>query len=178
MKAPWVSVLLLILCSTTVLGLGGKLSAPSLGYRSDLDASRKEEIQKVLQFMKEDLSFIEGRFINQFSNQRFGGTSAQVSRFIGLVKGVGVWEIDVQFRDFGEQESAFSLDQDSSKDSLRLIINSGRSDFLLKDFAPYLPAPRLPRSDLPKGESDGAPPGRQPGGPQSERTPSVEVPRR
>lgn len=178
MKAPWVSVLLLILCSTTVLGLGGKLSAPSLGYRSDLDASRMDEIQKVLQFMKDDLSFIEGRFINQFSNQRFGGTSAQVSRSIGQLKGVGVWEVDVHFRDFGEQESAFSLDQDSSKDHLRLIINSGRSDFLLKDFAPYLPSPRLPRSDQSKGEPDGAPGGRQPRGTQTNRTPSVDVPGR
>ena len=178
MKAPWASVLLLILCSTTVLGLGGKLAAPSLGYRSDLDASRKEEIQKVLKFMKDDLSFIEGRFINQFSNQRFGGTSAQVSRFIALLKGVGLWEVDVQFRDFGEQDSAFSLDQDSSKDHLRLIINSGRSDFLLKDFAPYLPPPRLPRSDLPKAESDASPNWRQPSGSETNRTPSVEVPRR
>jgi len=125
-----------------------------------------------------DLSFIEGRFINQFSNQRFGGTSAQVPRFIGQLKGVGVWEVDVQFRDFGEQQSAFSLDQDSSKDHLRLIINSGRSDFLLKDFASYLPHPRLARQDLPKAGTDGAPGGHQPGGSEADRTPSVDVPRR
>jgi hypothetical protein len=78
----------------------------------------------------------------------------------------------------GEQDSAFSLDQDSSKDHLRLIINSGRSDFLLKDFAPYLPALRLPRSDLPKAESDASPNWRQPRGSETNRTSSGEVPRR
>ena len=134
--------------------LGRQACSPSLAYRSDLEGNRKEEIHKLLQFMKDDLKFIEGSFINQFSNQRFGGTSAQVSRFIALLNGLTVWKVHVQFRDFGEQESAFTLDQDSSKDYLRIIVNSGRKDFLLKDFAAYLPPPRLPELDGPK-----APPG-------------------
>ena len=149
-EAPFASALLLILCSVAALGLGGKLASPSVAYRSDLAVSRKGDIHKLLDFMKDDLTFIEGSFINEFSNQRFGGTSAQVSRFINLLNSVGLWRVYVQFRDFGEQESAFTLDQDSSKDYLRLIINSGRKDFLLKDFAPYLPPPTLPELHTPR----------------------------
>ena len=137
--------LLLTLFSSKALGLGGKFDSPSLAYPSDLDADRTMKIQAALKFMKDDLIFIEGSFINEFSNQRLGGTSSQVAHLLGLLNGIGYWKLHVQFRDFGEQKSAFTLDQDSSKDYLRLIINSGREDFLLKDFAPYLPAPRLPK---------------------------------
>lgn len=151
MKALLCSVVLLSLFSAMAFGLGGKLVSPSLAYRSDIDAGRKEEIGKVLKFMREDLTFIDGSFINEFSNQRFGGTSAKVARLIELLSGPGLWEVHVQFRDFGEQTSAFTLDQESSKNYLRLIINSGRKDFLLNDFANHLPPPKLPQSEPAKG---------------------------
>jgi hypothetical protein len=145
MKLTFAIVLLVVLWSASAFGLGGRLSAPSLAYRSDLDANQKTEIHKVLKFMKDDLIFIEGSFINEFTHQRLGGTSAQVSRFIDLVKGLGLWKVHVQFRDFGEQKSALTLDQNTSKDYLRLIINSGRTDYLLKDFSSHLPAPQSPQ---------------------------------
>jgi hypothetical protein len=174
MKTQFAFASLLLLSSLSAFGMGGELVSPSIAYPSDLDADRKEQIHKLVTFMKDDLRFIEGSFLNEFSNQRFGGTSSQVSRFIALLSGVGLWEVHVQFRDFGEQESAFSLDQDSSKTFLRVIVNSGRKDFLLRDFAPYLPPPKLPESNRPKAEQGGATNGIQPISADTNRT-SPEV---
>lgn len=50
MKHPFATCLLLVLCSASVFGLGGKLEAPSLAYRSDLDEDFKTEDTELMPF--------------------------------------------------------------------------------------------------------------------------------
>ena len=63
-----------------------------------------------------------------------------------MLKGIGQWKVDVQFRDFGEKEklTAFSTDQDTGNDHIRVMVNSGRKDFELNQFKAFLPKPKLP----------------------------------
>ena len=138
MKAQIASISILVLLTVDALALGGKIGSPQIGHPTGIDKAQLEKVFSLLKYMKDDLKFIEGSFINEFSSQRFDGTSEKVSRFIGLLKEAEVWEVKVRFRNFGEQEAALTLDQNSSN-KLILSINSGRDNFLLKDFADYLP---------------------------------------
>jgi hypothetical protein len=119
----------------------------------------------VVEFMHEDLTFIKGSFVNEFSTQRFGGTPAQVSAFLVLLKGAGLWKVQVVFRDFGEQDSAFILSQ-SSPGSVTVVINAGREDFRLKDFQAFLPGAATPVALPPRPEQADAPTESDPAGVQ------------
>jgi hypothetical protein len=143
MKALFASVSILVLLPVNASAIGGKIGSPQVGYRGVINEAQKEKVHSLIRYMRNDLKFIEGSFINEFSTQRFGGTSEKVSRFVGLLKAAGLWEVEVAFRDFGEQESAFTLHQDSSA-AMVVTVNSGRNDFLLKDFSEHLPGPGLP----------------------------------
>ena len=59
-----------------------------------------------------------------------------------FVKFVGHWKIRVRFRDFAKRKCAFVLSQSSSS-VVVLVVNSGRKDFTLQEFARFLPAPTL-----------------------------------
>jgi hypothetical protein len=137
MKTLFTSISLLVIFSVTAFGLSAEIAFPEIGHRAGIDKIQEEKVNGVLAYMQNDLKFIEGRFINEFSTQRFGGTSSKASRFIALLTEVGLWDVQVGFRDFGEQESALTIHQNSS-DSVLVTINSGRDDFLLKDFGGYL----------------------------------------
>jgi hypothetical protein len=136
MKVFRASLLLFMVFSLNVFGLSSKLTSPQIWPPDDLDESQEKNVFKVVKYMQNDLKFIEGHFINEFSSQRFGGTSERVSNFIALLDKTGLWKTEIKFRDFGEQDSAFTLSQ-RSPDSLRLTINSGLEDFLLKDFVEF-----------------------------------------
>jgi hypothetical protein len=135
--------------------------------------------------MRNELKFIDGSFLNEFSTQRFGGTSEKVSHFVGLLKAAGLWEVEVKFRDFGEQELAFTLHQDSTA-TMSVTVNSGRGDFLLKDFREHLPGSGLhskknrsaihadeeqKRPDQPTPAHESKPEGNEKPKPESERRP-------
>ena len=142
---------LVFCCPANLWALGGELDSPSVAYPSAIDASRKKKIDRLHDYMRDDLRFLEGSFLNQFTHQRFGGDAAQVSGFIERLHDVAQWRIYIQFRDFGEKESAFSMDQDTAEGYIRLIVNSARDDFTLRDFRQWLPTPRLPKSNREKG---------------------------
>ena len=146
MKTLLPCLLSLALLPSFALGLAGQLPGPSIGYRSDIDAATKKKIDALYKFMNEELKFLEGSFINQFTNQSFGGSAEKVVEFIQLLKGIGQWKIDVQFRDFGKKETmtAFSTDQNTGNDHIRVMVNSGRKDFELNQFKAFLPKPKLP----------------------------------
>ena len=151
MKASFTSFLLLILFSTSAFGWSAKIGSPEIGHRAAIDKAGEMKVKSVVAYMSNELKFIEGRFINEFSTQRFGGKSSKVSRFIDLLNEVGLWEVEILFRDFEEQESAFALNQ-KSPDSISVTVNSGRKDFLLKDFVRHFPSIVLSKPDVPKSE--------------------------
>ena len=140
MKTLLVALSISVLLPVHALATGGKIRSPRLGHRGEITKAQNEKVHHLFRYMKVELKFIDGSYLNEFSTQRFDGTSENVSRFIGLLKATGLWEVEVEFRVFGEQESAFTLHEDSS-DTLSVTINSGRNDFLLKDFGGHLPGP-------------------------------------
>lgn len=174
----------MVLLPVHASAIGGKLGSPRVGHRGEINKAQKEKVHHLLRYMRNELKFIDGSFINEFSTQRFGGTSEKVSRFVGLLKAAGLWEVEVEFRDFGEQESAFTLHQDSSG-TMSVTVNSGRHDFLLKDFGEHLPGPGFhwrirnvihtdeeqKRPDQPASAPESKPEGNQKPKPESERRP-------
>jgi hypothetical protein len=130
--------------SPGAFGWAGTLDRPLVGYPEGLDANRQKKAQTALKFINDELKFIDGRFINIFIHHRLGGTSPQTSRFIELFNDAAAWTVHVQFKDFGEQESAFTLDTNMASSDVMLTVNCGRNDFRLKDFQSYLPKPPLP----------------------------------
>ncbi|MBD3676239.1 MAG: hypothetical protein HUJ26_22235 [Planctomycetaceae bacterium] len=132
--------MILALLPANASAIGGKIGSPQIGHRGEINKAHKERVHHLIRYMRDELTFIEGSFINEYSTQRFGGTSEKASRLIGLLKAAGVWKVEVRFREFGEQETALTLHQDSS-DTVTVTVNSGRDDFLLKDFAKHLPQP-------------------------------------
>jgi hypothetical protein len=141
----WGLIVVLLGLPRTCLGYSGKVTSPSLMYPSDIDAHRKGKIMDALDFMRGKLIFIEGHFFNERTYQRLGGKAGEVVELITRLEELGLWRVDVQFRNFGEQKSAFSLDENSDTMHLRVIVNSGREDFTLRDFQNFLPRPVLPK---------------------------------
>lgn len=82
MKNLTIAIFLTILISLDSFGWSGKLISPQLGLSSDLSDSQIERVHSLINYMTNDLTFIEGSFINQFSSQRFGGTAEKVSCFL------------------------------------------------------------------------------------------------
>jgi hypothetical protein len=141
-KTTFTSIFLMAALSASALEIEKRFTTPVVSYGSSISKSQKDSVSDLLKFMKDDLTFIEGgraHLPNVREVQRFGGSATQTSRFIGLLKSAGLWEIQVRFRDFGEQESAFILFDHSSSDLKTVEVNSGRQDFLLKHFAEHLP---------------------------------------
>jgi hypothetical protein len=124
---------------STAWGIGGTLSTPIFGYHPGIDAATKEKAISALDFMRKELKFLDGNYVNEFFHHRFGGTAPNTSRFVELLKESGAWQVRVAFRDFGEQETAFTLNQVMPSDEVLVTINSGRDDFRLKDFQAHLP---------------------------------------
>ena len=152
MKLPILLLLTILLFPALAYGLAGTETSPSLSYQSGIDAKQKEKVNKALEYMQSNLNFLEGNFINEFTFQRFGGDAKQVVHLIHLLQEVGLWKVQVQFRNFGEEKTAFTLNQGLREDQLSIIINSGRSDFSLKDFAAFIPSPQLSLLAPPQSE--------------------------
>lgn len=123
-----------------------ELSTPSLSHPCNASADIKYRYKELIAFMKDELVFLEGHVFNEHSSQRFGGTSANTAKFLSQLQNVKLLgaQLYVQFRNFGEQKTAFSMDESSAKGYVRVIVNSGREDFRLNDFQAYLPKPKLP----------------------------------
>jgi hypothetical protein len=138
MKTYLISIMMLLSFSVPVFGLGMEIRSPQIGCPPNLDANKEDKVHKVIEWMGKELSLIKGSFINQYSRQRFGATSAQTSALIKQLRDASIWQLKVVFRDYGEQESGFTLVQ-STPELVTLVINSGREDFRLVDFQEFLP---------------------------------------
>lgn len=135
-------LVLVMVCgfASTAFGIGGRLTRPMMGYPADLDFEAQQKAQTALQYMQDELTFVDGSWVNQFFRHRFGGTAAQTARFLALLED-GPWTVRVAFRDFGEQQAAFTVNQVMGNNTLWVTVNSAREDFRLSDFQSYLPRP-------------------------------------
>ena len=140
MKATFVSLLLMAGLSASALEIENRFTTPMVSHRPDINDAERNSVDRLLKYMNETITFIEGGGApHMVQVQRFGGSATETSNFIGLLKNAGLWEIQVRFRDFGEQESAFLLIERSSPDLMTVEVNSARDDFLLKHFTEHLP---------------------------------------
>lgn len=145
MKTIFTTVFFLATLSAGALEIEKRFTTPVVSHRPNIDETQKESVSALLKYMNEELAFIEGGSADLphvSEVQRFGGNATQASHFIGLLKSAGLWEIQVRFRDFGEQDSAFIMIDHSSPGLKTIEVNSGREDFLLKHFAKHLPQSR------------------------------------
>lgn len=134
MKAYLAAFILSCVATPSSYGLAAAITSAEIGHSGDLGEEGRAKVSRILKFLQKELKFIEGGFINQFSNQTFGGTSAKTAELIRLMSSAGVWDVEVTFRDYGNQETAFTLGQVGGRKTT-IVVNSGRKDFLLKDFA-------------------------------------------
>jgi len=125
------SLILLISHPQVSYGLSAPITSPEFGHRSGITEERKEKIHALLDFMREDLEFIDGMFLNQFSHQNYNGTSEKVGEFLVMVREASATPVDVEFRELDEK-IAFRLNQVSTKTTI--TVNIARDDFRLKDF--------------------------------------------
>jgi hypothetical protein len=140
MKATFVSFLLMAGLSASALEIENRFTTPMVSHRPDINDAERNSVDHLLKYMNETITFIEGgRAPHMVQVQRFGGSATDTSNFIGLLKSAGLWEVQVRFRDFGEQESAFLLIEHSSPALMTVEVNSGREDYLLKHFTEHLP---------------------------------------
>ena len=155
MKKPFTAVaLFLFLFSMSAFGLTLELNSPSI-WSLDIDKKKQEKLIGIHNYMSNELEFIDGMDFasSGFIQQGFSGTSAQTSHFIAMLVESGIWKVSVSFYNYGEQKTVFRTGQNSAK-SINIIVNSGRDDFLLKDFAKYLPKQAFDVKDKAKAEED------------------------
>lgn len=141
MKTRLLVFITVVAACSTALGRSSYLDRPLFGWPSRITGDQLKNVKLASTFMHEELKFLEGRFINQYIHHRFGGTAQQTTRFLDLLNDAACFNVRVQFRDFGEQETAFTLDNVMGVEELTVTINSGRKDFGLRDFQAYLPKP-------------------------------------
>ena len=139
MKATCTLLFLLFLANPlSSFGWAGPISFPELPYYPGMATNQQDKITEVQEYLQTDLEFIDGMFSDPFyTNQRFRGTAEKTTGFLELLKKVALWNMQLKIKDFGEQDSAFSMHSTQTQ-LLVITLNSGRDDFRLKDFAPYI----------------------------------------
>ena len=134
-----VAILLVYFCGSVLApGLGGP-AGPGLSHRADLKGDALKQALALNEFMREELEFIEGSFINEYTNLRFGGEEAKVTEFLKKLQALGSKTVTIGIQDFGEKKTAFRLGENGATQTVAITINAGRPDFTLKAFAPWLP---------------------------------------
>jgi hypothetical protein len=136
MKQNIIAVTLAIIVPVSAFALGGNISSPQLQFP---DGAKHETIVKLLDYLRNDLMFIEGSFINEFTSQGFSGSATKATGLIQLLQQSG-FELTVQFADLKDDRIALRLSQDSRRRETTLVINITKKDFVLSDLVVHLPA--------------------------------------
>lgn len=129
MKQVILAVGLAAFIPVSAFGLGGSVSSPEFHFP---DSAKKETISKVLDYLRKDLTFIQGSFVNEFSGQDYSGSAKSVAGFIQLLQRSG-FEFTVQFGDLKDDRIALSIHQNTRQRETVLTINTAKKDFVLSD---------------------------------------------
>ena len=138
MKQCILAVALATIVPVSAFALGGKISSPQLQFP---DGATQETIAKVLDYLRNDLGFVEGSFVNEFSSQEFSGSAKKVTGLIQLLERSG-FEFTVRFGDLNDDRITLRLSQNTSRRETALTINTTKKDFALSDLVIHLPASR------------------------------------
>lgn len=138
MKHSTLAIALGIIVPFCALGLGGTFSSPQLQFP---EGATQETITKVINYLRNDLTFVEGSFINEYSSEGLSGSTKKVSSLIQLLQASG-FELTVGFADLKNDRIAVQISQDSRRRTTTLTLNTARKDFAPSDLTIHLPASR------------------------------------
>lgn len=138
MKQIILAVALGLILPVSAFGLGGSISSPELQFP---DRATQDTISKVLDYLRKDLIFVQGSFVNEFSSQGFSGSATKVTGLIRLLQRSG-FEFKVQFRALKDDRIALSISQNSRQRETVLTINTAKQDFALSDLIIQFPGSR------------------------------------
>lgn len=100
-------------------------SSPQLGFP---DGTPPETINKVINYLNKDLTFIEGNFFNEYTTQRFSGSASKLNDLIQLLH-VSRFELKVAFADLKDDRVTFVLSQNDHQEQATITINTTKGDF-------------------------------------------------
>ena len=133
------AVAMVLMLPLTLLGWGGPVMGPELGFPKD---ASKETIEKVLNYLRTQVNFIDGSFINEFTSQKYAASAKKLGGLIELLHASG-FEVQVTFADLKNDRAAFILAQNGHDDAkVSIAINTTRKDFDLTGLTIQLPARR------------------------------------
>jgi len=136
MKQIILAVVLVLIIPVPTFGLGGRISSPQLQFP---DRATPETISKVLDYLRNDLTFVEGSFVNEFTSQAFSGSAVKVTGLIRLLQRSG-FGFTVQFADLKDDRIALRMFQNARQRETVLTVNTTKKDFVLSDLKIHLPA--------------------------------------
>lgn len=136
MKQIILAVALAIVIPVSAFGLGGSFSSPELQFP---DRATPETTSKVLDYLRNDLTFVEGSFVNEFTNQEFSGSATKVTGLIQLLQRSG-FGLTVQFLEIKDDRIALRISQNTRQRETVLSINTTKKDFVLSDLKIHIPA--------------------------------------
>ena len=91
----------------------------------------------MLKFMREELEFVDGRFINEYSHQRYNGSSKKIGEFLKILTEAAPDPVTIEFRDFEKDDkTAFHLSQASARTTV--IVNTTGSPALAMETSAVL----------------------------------------
>jgi hypothetical protein len=138
MKQIILAVALALIIPVSAFGLGGSISSPELQFP---DRTTQDTISKVLDYLRNDLIFVEGSFVNEFASQGFSGSPTKVTGLIQLLQRSG-FGFTVQFSDLKDDRIALRISQNTRQRETVLTINTAKKDFVLSDLIIQFPGSR------------------------------------
>jgi hypothetical protein len=137
---------ILLLCALTLLSSasafarGGKLSTLTLGFP---DGATPEARAKVINFLTQEFTMIEGSFINQFTTQSFSGSTTKLNELIRLLN-ASQFELKVAFGDMKDDRVVFALSQTAGgAGETTITVNVASKDLKWSDLQIQIPPAKL-----------------------------------
>ena len=130
------AVALAVVIPVSAFGLGGSISSPELQFP---ERATQDTISNVLDYLRADLTFVEGSFVNEFTSQSFSGSATKVTGLIQLLQRSG-FGFTVQFSDLKDDLIAVRISQNTRQRETVLTLNTANKDFVLSDLKIQFPA--------------------------------------
>ncbi|MFM6129068.1 MAG: hypothetical protein ACKPBV_10045 [Sphaerospermopsis kisseleviana] len=127
-----------MMVAVSVLGWGGPISSPELGFAA---GTSKEAITKIMQYLRKEVTFVDGNFINEHTYQGYSGSARKLDELIKLLHDVGKFQMKVSFANLKDDRITFSISQNMREQALTITINTARKDLDLSELTIRIPSP-------------------------------------
>lgn len=124
MKRALLTVVVLSLMGSRALGLSAAISGPQFGFP---EGTPEAEWKAFLEFLNEDVTFVKGSFINEFTTQSYRGSAEKVSELIVRLHALDA-PLKIRFARIEEPQTHFLLSQVGVRETT-LTINLDEKDF-------------------------------------------------